>query len=55
MKENILLTIHVDQLLANELIMFMFKQKNGKHPIAFKDVFTKQCAPYIGHHMEHAV
>ena len=30
MKENKLLTI--DQLLAKELIVFMFKQKNGKKP-----------------------
>ena len=34
MKENKLLTI--DQLLTKELIVFMFKQKNGKNPIAFK-------------------
>ena len=39
MKENKLLTI--DQLLTKELIVFMFKQKNGKNPIAFKDIFTK--------------
>ena len=39
MKENKLLT--VDQLLIKELIVFMFKQKNGKNPIAFKDIFTK--------------
>ena len=39
MKENKLLTI--DQLLAKELIVFMFKQKNGKNPVASKDVFTK--------------
>ena len=34
MKENKLLTI--DQLLTKELIVFMFKQKNSKNPIAFK-------------------
>ena len=39
MKENKLLTI--DQLLTKELIVFMFKQKNGKNPTAFKDIFTK--------------
>ena len=33
MKENKLLTI--DQLLTKELIVSMFKQKNGKNPIAF--------------------
>ena len=44
MKENKLLTI--DQLLAKELIVFMFKQKNGKNPIAFKDVFTKNESKY---------
>ena len=38
-KENKLLTI--DQLLTKELIVFMLKQKNGKNPIAFKDIFTK--------------
>ena len=27
-------------------IMFMFKQKNGKNPIAFKDVFTKNESKY---------
>ena len=44
MKENKLLTI--DQRLAKELIVFMFKQKNGKNPIAFKDVFTKNESKY---------
>ena len=44
MKENKLLTI--DQLLDKELIVFMFKQKNGKNPIAFKDVFTKNESKY---------
>ena len=44
MKENKLLTI--DQLLAKELIVFMFKQKNGKNPIAFKDSFTKNESKY---------
>ena len=44
MKENKLLTI--DQLLAKELIVFMFKQKNAKNPIAFKDVFTKNESKY---------
>ena len=44
MKENKLLTI--DQLLAKELIVFMFKQKNGKNPISFKDVFTKNESKY---------
>ena len=44
MKENKLLTI--DQLLAKELIVFMFKQKNGKNPSAFKDVFTKNESKY---------
>ena len=39
MKENKLLAIN--QLLTKELIVFMFKQKNGKNPIAFKDIFTK--------------
>ena len=40
MKENKLLTI--DQLLTKELILFMFKQKNGKNPIAFKDILPKK-------------
>ena len=44
MKKNKLLTI--DQRLAKELIVFMFKQKNGKNPIAFKDVFTKNESKY---------
>ena len=45
MKENKLLTI--DQLLTNELIVFMFKQKNGKNSIAFEDIFTKsECKCY---------
>ena len=44
MKKNKLLTI--DQLLTKELIVFMFKQKNGKNPIAFKDVFTKNESKY---------
>ena len=44
MKDYKLLTI--DQLLAKELIVFMFKQKNGKNPIAFKDVFTKNESKY---------
>ena len=44
MKENKLLTI--DQLLTKELIVFMFKQKNGKNPIAFKDIFTKNESKY---------
>ena len=39
MKENKLLTI--DQLLTKERIVFMFKQKNGKNRVAFKDIFTK--------------
>ena len=43
-KENKLLTI--DQLLTKELIVFMFKQKNGKNPIAFKDIFTKNESKY---------
>ena len=44
MKENKLLTI--DQLLVKELIVFMFKQKNGKNPIACKNVFTKNESKY---------
>ena len=44
MKENKLLTI--DQLLTKELIVFMFKQKNGKNPIAFKDIFIKNESKY---------
>ena len=40
MKENKLLTI--DQFLTKELIVFMFKQKNGKNPIAFKDILPKK-------------
>ena len=44
MKENKLLTI--DRLLTKELIVFMFKQKNGKNPIAFKDIFTKNKSKY---------
>ena len=44
MKENKLLTI--DQLLTKELIVFMFKRKNGKNPIAFKDIFTKNKSKY---------
>ena len=44
MKKNKLLTI--DQLLAKKLIVFMFKQKNDKNPIAFKDVFTKNESKY---------
>ena len=43
-KENKLLTIN--QLLTKELIVFMFKQKNGKNPIAFKDIFTKNKSKY---------
>ena len=42
--DDLLLTI--DQLLAKELIVFMFKQKNGKNPSAFKDVFTKNESKY---------
>ena len=44
MKENKLLTI--DQLVTKELIAFMFKQKNDKNPIAFKDIFTKNESKY---------
>ena len=44
MKENKLLT--TDQLLTKELIVFMFKQKNGKNLIAFKDIFTKNESKY---------
>ena len=44
MKENKLLTI--DQLLAEEIIVFKFKQKNGKNPIAFKDIFSKNVSKY---------
>ena len=44
MNKNKLLTI--DQLLTKELIVFMFKQKNGKNPIAFKDIFTKNESKY---------
>ena len=44
MKKNKLLTI--DQLLTKELIVFMFKQKNGKNPIAFKHIFTKNEPKY---------
>ena len=44
MKEYKLLTI--DQLLTKELILFMFKQKNGKNPIAFKDIFSKNESKY---------
>ena len=44
MKENKLLTI--DQLLTKELIVFMFKQKYGKNPVAFKDIFTKNESKY---------
>ena len=44
MKENKLVAI--DQLLTKELIVFMFKQKNGKNPIAFKDIFTKNESKY---------
>ena len=44
MKKKKLLTI--DQLLTKELIVFMFKQKNGKNPIAFKDIFTKNESKY---------
>ena len=44
MKENKLLTI--DQLLGKKLIVFTFKQKNGKNPIAFKGVFTKNESKY---------
>ena len=36
----------IDQLLAKELIVLMFKQKNDKNPIAFKDVFTKNESKY---------
>ena len=45
MEENKLLTI--DQLLTEELIVLMFKQKNGKNPIAFKDNFTKNGSIFI--------
>ena len=44
MKENKLLTI--DQLLTKELIVFIFKQKNGKNSIEFKDIFTKKESKY---------
>ena len=45
MKENKLLTM--DQLLTKELIVFMFKQKNGKNSIAFENIFTKsECKCY---------
>ena len=44
MKENKSFTI--DQLLTKELIVFMFKQKNGKKPIAFKDIFTTNESKY---------
>ena len=44
MKENKLLTI--DQLLTKELIVFMFKQKNGKNPIAFEDYVTQNESKY---------
>ena len=44
MKKTKLLTI--DQVLTKELIVFMFKQKNGKNPIAFKDVFSKKKSKY---------
>ena len=43
-KENKLLAI--DQLLTKELIVFMCKQKNGKNPIAYKDIFTKNESKY---------
>ena len=43
-KENKLLTI--DQLLTEQIIVLMFKQKNGKNPIAFKDIFTKNESKY---------
>ena len=39
MKENKLLTI--DQLLAKELIVFMFKQKNGKNQLHLKMFLLK--------------
>ena len=38
--------VSIDQLLTKELIVFMFKQKNGKNPIAFKDIFTKNESKY---------
>ena len=44
MKENILLTIN--QFLTKELIVFMLSKKNGKNPIAFKDIFTKNKSKY---------
>ena len=44
MKENKLLTIY--ELLTKELIVFMFEQKNGKNPTAFKDIFTKNESKY---------
>ena len=44
MKENKLLMI--DQLLSRQLIVFTFKQKNGKNPIAFKDIFIKNESKY---------
>ena len=39
MKANKLPT--TDQLLIKELVVFVFKQKNGKNPIAFKNIFIK--------------
>ena len=42
--ENELLT--TDQLLTTELVAFMFKQKNGKNPIAFKDIFITNESKY---------
>ena len=44
MKKNKLLTI--DQLLTKELIVFIFKKRNSKNPIAFKDIFTKNESEY---------
>ena len=44
MKENKFLTI--DQLLSKELMVFMFKQKNSKSPIAFEDTFIKNESKY---------
>ena len=31
----------VDKLLTTELVVFMFKQKNGMNPIVFKDIIIK--------------
>ena len=45
MKENNLLTMH-HIILVKELIVFMFKQKNGKKLFAFKNIFTKNESKY---------